>query len=157
MTEWFISLVTLIVPWIVWIFIHKKESTGRLLLVCFFVISISTLCDMGGVILGLWSYNILVQHNLNVYIPWTFSLFPVTIMLLIQYMPNTSPYIKALIYSVILVFIIEPIFAWFGIFNPINWEYIYGLPFFYVYYLLAHKLSRVKSFAELTERKEEIK
>src|SRR5665647_1162298 len=56
--RWWVLVSFLIVPWILWLIIRKKESTQRFLFVGFFVMIVSALLDKLGTALGLWFYPI---------------------------------------------------------------------------------------------------
>ncbi|AOY77920.1 CBO0543 family protein [Clostridium formicaceticum] len=151
MMKIWISVIFLVLPWMIWLILRKKESTGRLLLAGFFTASIKIFFDSMGVLFGLWHYNLPPSHHYHTfYIPWGFSIIPVTTMLLIQFKPKGSPYLKAILFSLFTVFVVEPLFHWLDIFEPVRWEYYFGLPFFFIYYLLAYKVSKIDTFADLS-------
>lgn len=147
--EWWVSSVLCIAPWILWTIYRKKESTQLLLFVGFFMIIITSWLDFIGVSLGLWHYTGSPIPTIPSYIPWDFSLFPVTVMLLIQYKPEASPYIKALLFGGGTSFIGEPVFHVLGMYHLDNWQYYYSFPLYFVIYLLAHFLSGRKRFEEI--------
>lgn len=136
--QWWLCVALFIIPWAVWIKYRKKESTGRLLLAGFVVIAISTHLDTIGVLLGIWSYNIDIILLFPCLIIFDLSLLPVSTMFLLQYKPNANPLIKAVIYSIIASFIMQPLFTWLEFYNPQNWKHYYSLPIFILLYLLAN-------------------
>lgn len=145
--RWWLSLAILILPWVVWFVLRKKESTDRLLYAGLFVYFITTVLDSIGVPFGLWVYIVTpLPYIHSFYLPWDLSCFPVFTMLLIQYKPNVSPYIKAIIFAVASAFIAEPFFAWIKIYNPVNWKYIYGIPLYFAIYLMANFVSKRNQF-----------
>jgi hypothetical protein len=148
--RWWLTVMLLILPWIIWFKYRKKESSGRLLLVGFFTYVITTIFDAAGVAFGLWVYIITPLPYINSYfMPWDFSLFPVTIMFLLQYKPDSYIFIKALGFSLFCGFIAEPLFVWLNIYHPIKWRYYIGIPIYMVIFLLSYKLSKITSFKEI--------
>lgn len=147
--QWWLGVVLTVVPWIVWFYFRKKESTYRLLTAGLFVICISTWLDYVGVSLGLWHYNYDVLPFLPSYLPWDFTLMPVIIMMLIQFKPRVTPFIKAIIFAGLSAFVGEPFFKWIRTYDPEQWEYIYSFPFFVIIYLIAHFISSRKQFDKI--------
>ena len=146
--RWWLAAAMLIIPWIIWFLLRDKKSTGRFLLSGFFIYFITSFLDSSGVPFGLWHYNFTpLPYIHSFFIPWDFSLFPVTVMLMLQYKPKVSPYIKALIFSLFTAFIAEPLFAWTHIYEPDRWKYYYGVPIYFIIYLLGNRISKIKSFS----------
>ena len=129
--QWWVGILLTIVPWVLWIIIRNKDSSNRLLFVGFFVMIFTSYLDFIGVEYGLWYYEYKVLPTIPAYIPWDFSLFPVAIMLLLQYKPNFSPYIKSILFGASSAFIGEPFFASIKLYSPINWRYLYSFPNLY--------------------------
>jgi xanthine/uracil permease len=134
-------VILTVVPWILWLFFRKKESTYRLLASGLIVMLISSWLDFVGIALGLWHYNFDVLPLLPSYLPWDFTLIPVIIMFLIQFKPRSNPFIKALIFAGGSAFIGEPFFESIKTYTPENWKYIYSFPFLFCIYLLGHFIS----------------
>jgi hypothetical protein len=99
--------------------------------------------------MGLWGYNVKLIPIIPPYIPWDFTLMPVTAMLFYQYKPRTNPIVKAAIFSGLGSFIFQPIFEWLGFYNPQNWMDWYSFPIMAGIYLIGHLCTKVKSFREL--------
>jgi len=148
--QWWFGLFLSIAPWITWIFLRKKESTNRLLFAGLLAILISSWFDILGIIFGLWSYYYSVVPFSPAFIPWDFTLLPVTIMLSLQYKFNMGPIKRAIAFSILSSFIIEPFFVWIGFYNPKHWEYIYSFPIIIVIYLLCD-WSKKSRFDKLPE------
>jgi hypothetical protein len=145
--RWWVQVALLFVPWFVWYFIKKKESTNRLLLSGLFVYLMTSILDSIGVAFGLWHYLYTPLPYLHTFfLPWDFSAFPVMIMLLIQIKPNINPYIKALFFACISAFVFEPFFTWLKLYVPLNWEHYYGIPLHFIIYVIADRVSRRKHF-----------
>ena len=147
--DFFLSLFLSIFPWLLWIKFRKKESTHRLLLVGFFVLIISSWLDFCGTMYGLWYYTGKIFPTMPAYSPWDFCILPVIVMFLIQYKPNTSPLLKALIFACIGAFLGEPLFQWIGLYVMTKWSNFYSFPIYFFMYCISHKLSRVDKFANI--------
>ena len=143
--RWWVTLSLIVLPWIIWLLVRKKESTDRLLYAGFFVMIFSSALDMVGITLNLWQYPVNVFPLMPEYIPFDICALPVATMLCIQYFPKVNPYIKAVIYSVTSSFIFEPLNVWLGLYKQIHWEYYYSVPIMIFIYLAANYLaSRIK-------------
>jgi xanthine/uracil permease len=147
--QWWLGVSLTVVPWILWFFLRKKESTHRLLYAGFFAMFISSWFDYIGVSLGLWHYYYDVLPMVPSYLPWDFALIPVTIMFLIQFKPQANRYIKALIFAGGSAFIGEPIFTWLKTYDPEQWKYIYSFPILFMLFLTAHFIITRSHFDEL--------
>ncbi|PLR95134.1 CBO0543 family protein [Bacillus sp. T33-2] len=146
--EWdfWLSVSISLGSWIIWFIFRKRGSEGRLLLAGMFVLFIAYVLDFIGVIMGFWIYTGKVIPIIPADIPWDASLIPVTVMLWLQYKPGWNPMLKAVIYSALTSFVGEPLFEWLGLYYSKNWIPFYSFPIYIMIYLLAHRISRSKSF-----------
>ena len=147
--QWWVGVALTIIPWVLWIIFRKKESTNRLLLAGFFVILISSWLDFIGLLFGIWSYYYRVIPFSPAFIPWDFTLLPVTIMFFLQIKPNIHPIYKAIVFAGMSAFVAEPIFVMLGIYNPKHWKYIYSFPIFFLIYLVTNWFSKRRNFEKL--------
>lgn len=147
--HWWVNAFLAIAPWIIWIFIRKKESTNRLLYAGVFLILVSSYYDFIGMSLGLWGYNYKLIPTMPPFMPWDLSLIPVFGMCFYQYKPQISPFIKGLIFAFIGAFIFEPVFYWLGIYNPKEWKHYYSFPILYFVYLAGHFVVTRGNFEKL--------
>ncbi|MED1205310.1 CBO0543 family protein [Heyndrickxia acidicola] len=147
--DFFLSLFLAVVPWVLWFIFRHKESRDRLLFAGFFVIITTSWLDFWGTMYGLWFYTGKVLPSMPSFIPWDFCLLPVFVMLLIQYKPIRSPYLKGLIFAGGSAFIGELLFQWIGLYVMTNWSIFYSFPIYFVIYLIAHRLSKASHFAEV--------
>jgi hypothetical protein len=138
---WWIGLIIMVLPWLIWILIRDKQNTHKYLYSGFFVIIVSGYFDFLGIQAGLWVYLVHVVPTIPAFFIWDFSLLPVFAMLLLQFKPIMNPYIKALVYALITTFIGEPLFEWVGFYERIHWELIYSVPIQFIIFLIAFKLS----------------
>jgi xanthine/uracil permease len=148
--QWWLGVFLTVVPWILWFFLRKKESTFRLLCSGLLVMCISSWFDFVGIALGLWHYNYDVLPFLPSYLPWDFSLIPVIIMFLIQMKPHYNPYLKALLFAGGTAFIGEPFFVYIKTYSPEDWKYIYSFPILMGIYFLGHFISFRRSFEKIS-------
>jgi len=147
--QWWFGVTLTIVPWISWMKFRKKESSHRLLFVGFFVMLICSWLDLMGILFGLWSYYDNVVPFSPAFLPWDFTLLPVSIMYLLQIKPKISPFIKAIAFSVFSSFLAEPFFVWIGTYNPKHWKYIYSFPIVILIYLISDWFSKRPYFEKL--------
>lgn len=147
--QWWVVLLLAIVPWIVFFIFRKKESTSRLLFAGFFVILIASWFDFLGVLMGSWYYVHELVPFIPAFLPWDFSLLPVSIMMSIQFKPHIHPFLKAIIFSALTSFVGEPIFEWLDLYEPVYWKHYYSYPIMIGIFLVAHYLSTRRSFAKI--------
>ncbi|SHH77492.1 hypothetical protein SAMN02745823_00964 [Sporobacter termitidis DSM 10068] len=147
--HWWVNAGLSVLPWVLWVLVRKKESTHRLLLAGFVVLVLSSFLDMLGLNFGLWGYNSIVIPIIPPYIPWDFSIIPVTAMLFYQVKPKVNPYLKALIFSLLGSFVVQPVFEWIGFYNRKAWRDYYSLPLIFAIYLAGHYFAGRKHFEKL--------
>ncbi len=147
--RWWLEVAFTFIPWILWFKFHKKGSKDRLLYAGLFVILITSWLDVLGILFGLWSYYYPVVPFSPAFIPWDFSLLPVITMAFLQYKPEINHYLKAIIFSVIGSFIVQPIFVWMVYYNSKQWEHYYSFPIFLVIYLIAYRFSKATRFEKI--------
>lgn len=142
--RWWLSVVLSIVPWIFWIKIRSKNNTARLLFVGLVVCMTTALLDNLGAYCNLWHYDWNIPPVILTYFPWDFTLFPVSVMLLLQFKTNVNQYIKALAFSFMCSFIFEPFFLGIGMYHMVNWEYWYSFVIYTPLYLFYDYLYNCK-------------
>lgn len=147
--RWWLEVLISIIPWVIWIYFREKKSTNRLLYVGFFAIIIAFIIDTIGISFGLWFYEYRVVPIIQVFIPWDFSLIPVSILLLLQIKPNKFLWIKTLFFAAFSAFIAEPIFHWLKFYNPINWRHTYSFILYLILFLICSFLINRKNFENL--------
>ncbi len=150
--QWWLAVFLTILPWIVWFFLRKKDSTDRLMYAGFFMMVISSWLDFLGVVYGLWLYYVDVYYSIPPHIMWDFSVIPITVMLLIQYKPNFSPLIKSMIFASFGV-LGEVVFQWIDFYEVLKWKIIYSIPIYMLLYLLANYLAHRDRYTPLSNNK----
>lgn len=81
---WWLGIVLSILPWAVWIKIRDKKNTTRLLFIGLVVMLVTSTMDNIGLSFGLWHYHWKVTPTYNAFLPWNYTLLPVSIMLILQ-------------------------------------------------------------------------
>ncbi|MFC5450088.1 CBO0543 family protein [Paenibacillus aestuarii] len=142
--DFWLSWCFAIVPWILWLRYRNKQNNGRLLLAGFLAIIIASWLDFTGVNIGLWYYTGLAIPTIPDYVPWDFCMIPVLIMFMLQISPQTSAYLKALMFALISAFIGEPLFLWIGFYKMLHWNLLYSIPLYFLLFILCHKVSRIR-------------
>ena len=148
--RWWLLAAMTVLPWVVWLFIRKKESTHRLLYAALFIAFVALALDMLGVILDIWSYPVLLFPILPECSPYNFTVLPVVTMLFLQYRPKARPVIKALIYATLGAFVFQPLMEWAGLYATDEWRDWYSFPILFAMYLCAHWLAARGRFEKLT-------
>lgn len=147
--RWWMAVALIVLPWLIWFFVRKKECTDRLLYAGFFVMIFSSALDMVGIALNLWYYPVNVFPIMPEFIPFDICALPVATMLCIQYFPNISPFIKAVIYASTGSFIFQPINKLTGLYRGEHWKDYYSAPIFIFIYLIANYISTKNKFDKI--------
>lgn len=143
---WWLGLSLSILPWIAWAFFHHKKSRNRMLFASLGIVIVASFLDFIGVQLGLWVYYYELIPWIPAYEPWDGTLMPVSIIMLIEYKPHISPYLKGLIFAFITSFIGEPLFEYMGLYKEISWSHFYSFPIYFFIFLFGYWLSRRNNF-----------
>jgi hypothetical protein len=147
--RWWITILLIILPWILWLFIRKKESSDRLLYAGLFIMVSSSTLDSIGVGFNLWSYPIYALPLMPNSIPYDICSLPVATMLTIQFFPKIHPFIKSVIYSATGSFVFQPIMSWIGLYNKMDWKDYYTFPVLILLYLIANYLASKDKLVKL--------
>ena len=144
--RWWLLLGLSIIPWIIWINIRNKNDTVRLLFVGLIVAMVSNTLDTIGINYDMWHYDWKIFPFISLYLPWDLTLFPVSIMLMLQYKPKINKYIKAITFSFTCAFIFEPLFSLLSLYDTVHWKYWYSFIIYIFLYLCYDYLYRSKLF-----------
>ncbi|QPC45602.1 CBO0543 family protein [Mangrovibacillus cuniculi] len=144
--QWWILLIIVIGLWFIW---WKLVDKSRLMEVCFLgtvVGIVSTLLNSIGIELVLWGFPNQLFSLVKTFNLLDLTFIPITYMLLYQYFTRWLPYsIAVIIFGLLGSFIGQPLFTMLGIYETINWEYVYSFP---VYLLIGFVGKLVVSFAK---------
>lgn len=146
--RWWLGIVFIIVPILIWIKCRDKKSADRLQYAGLFVALVSSYLDYVGIFLGLWRYDYEVIPFTANYFPTSFTILPISIMLLLQTKPHVNPFIKAVFFSVsslVALLIIQ----WIGLYQPLHWNYLYSMIIQFFLYLFAHVICTRRHFEPL--------
>lgn len=149
--RWWLTAAASVIPWILWLFIRKKESTQRLLCAGLFTGAIAVFLDILGGGLELWAYTVRPLPIISSFLPWDISILPVVTMVFLQFYTKTNPFIKAAVYSFLGAFIFEPASIWLGFVKEPHWSSFYSFPILYLIYMLSHRIAAGKSYAAIRE------
>ncbi len=147
--HWWLSVALAVLPWILWLIVRDRKNTHSLLYAAMFTAFIATVLCMAGVAQGGWSYNTWLLPYFPQYLPWDWTVMPVTVMLFYQYWPRItgrikkrsfafikSPWIAALFFGAVASYIVEPVFILMGMYEPSGWEHHYSLPIYTAIYII---------------------
>ena len=146
--RWWLGIALSILPWIVWIKIRDKKHTTRLLFVGIVAMLVTVSMDNIGISFNLWYYYWKVTPFLNAFLPWDFTLFPVSIMIILQFNPKINVYIKAVAFAFFSAFIVEPFFVWMNMYHIVSWKYWYSLIIYFPLYLVFNYIYKSKLFCK---------
>jgi hypothetical protein len=150
--RWWVELFLSVLPWIIWFKVHDKSKTGRQILVALEVIIITSFLDIVGMLFGLWHYDWNVFPFIPVFIPWNWTLFPVFIILLIQFRPKINAFYKAIVFSFFCSYIFEPIFEMLGMYHKLRWKSWYSFIIYILIYLFSSYIYNNKGIVDLDKK-----
>jgi hypothetical protein len=138
--HWWVDLALAVLPWVLWLIVRDRKNTHRLLYAGLFTAFVATVLCMIGVSQGGWNYNTWLLPYFPEYLPWDWTIMPVTAMLFYQFFPKFNPWIKGAAFGVIAAYVVEPIFIWLGFYEPSGWEHHYSLPIYFAIYMMGYWL-----------------
>ncbi len=151
--HWWLGLALTVLPWALWVYLRVRasrrgdtafvrEHTRRLLAAGFLTLVLASVLDMTGIYLGFWAYHSVLLPIVPAYLPWDWSVMPVTAMLFYRYFPRVNALLKAAVFSLSAAFIAEPVFIWLGLYTTKAWEIYYSVPLYAMVYLTGWLLYR---------------
>ena len=144
--RWWLGVLITIVPWVLWIYYRDKKSTSRLLFVGFFSMIIAFTINTIGTSFNLWFFEYKIIPVIQIFLPWDFTLIPISIMVLLQIKPNKFLFLKILFFASFSAFIAEPFFHWLKLFHLINWKYTYSFILYSILFLFCNFLIKRNDF-----------
>lgn len=131
--QWWILVGFLVLPWIIWSKLVKRDIILEILLFGTIIIITTTLLDVVGLQYRFWDHPIAFLPIIPRAFPFDFSMIPVAYMLLYQYFRTWKFFIiaqitMALTYS----FIGEPFSEWAELVYYFDWRYSYS----FIYYII---------------------
>ena len=122
--QWWLLLVSAIIPWLIWIKFRDNDRTYELLSFGFLWAISAAILDSIGAEMLLWSYSTKLIPLAPPLLPADFTIFPVFYMLIYQHAKNAySHFLLSMIPAAIFSFIIEPLFIKADMFRLHNWSH----------------------------------
>ena len=145
--RWWFEMVLNVLPWIVWAKVHDKKDTVRILFVGLVVVITTSTLDNIGISYGLWHYDCKPFPFIDSFLPWNYSVFPVMVMLILQFKPKINSIIKALGFAFFCAFVFEPFTEWIGIYNLNHWKFWYSFVIYILLYLIFNYIYKSRLFS----------
>lgn len=149
---WWIALGMLLIPWVIWGILRKRESSARLFSAALLMMVLSEILDSVGVSFGKWVYPVKVIPVATINFSFRLSVLPVLLMLFLQYMPHINPLIKAVFFGVLGAYVGLPILSMMDLYKKIDWAYTYSFFILTVFYLLSYWFSQRVSFERIKNK-----
>lgn len=129
--QWWLLMVVLIVPWIIWWRYVDKRRLLEISLAGAMVLIICSYLDAVLSEFGLWSYNFEVIPVWPRLISADFAALPVLYMFIYQYFRRWKHFVWVMIIAAaVWSFICEPGLKWLDIYHPYSWKYYYSFPIY---------------------------
>ncbi len=129
--QWWILLIALIVPWIIWWKFVDRKRIFRILLYGALLMNLVIMLDDLGVENHLWSYPYQLVPMMPRLVAIDQGIIVVFHMFLYQYFGKWKTFILAnAILAFVFSFIFEPLTVWLGIYEMENWRYMYSFPIY---------------------------
>ncbi|GMA56357.1 hypothetical protein GCM10025858_08600 [Alicyclobacillus sacchari] len=133
--QWWLSVVLLLVPWLVWIRFVDTRRLFEMLVYASCIGITASILDVIGTSLALWGYRQrLVWFMYPPLLPIDLSIIPVVFTLVYQLCPTWSRFVSVVAILGILASCVEPLFTWADIYQSYDWSPLYSIP---IYVLLA--------------------
>ncbi len=149
--RWWILIGLLIVMWLAWFLLLDKAKAKEacLFLVLAFIVVLGI--DEYGEELVLWEYP---TDIIPIFPPLTSANLisvPLTCSIVFQRFPDLKRYaIAVLILTATISFVFEPLLAWGGLYQLVNWRYVYS---FFVYLAAAFAVRFIaKKFLQIEDK-----
>lgn len=131
--QWWLNLVTLILPIILWWKLVDKKKLIEIIVYGFLASSFAVFFDTIGETSVLWDYPYLIIPMDYILIDTDYSVLPVAYMLAYQYFKSWKGFILAnIVISAAFSFLAEPLLVWLGLYELHGWKYIYSFPFYVI-------------------------
>ncbi len=129
--QWWILLITLILPWVIWWLIVDKTRIFQILSLGLMISILAAVLDGIGTELGFWDYPNKLLPILPRLYDVDFGILPVIYMLIYQYYPKWKPFIfTMIIVAFLMAFAAEPLLIWLNIYDTHTWKHIYSFPIY---------------------------
>jgi hypothetical protein len=131
--RWWLLVVFLVAPWIIWVKLADRRKLPELLLVGTLVMIVTLLLDVLGYNVDFWDYPVeILPLGVPGALPFDLSMVPVPYMLIYQYCSTWKSYLLALLaMAVVYAFIGEPLANWLDLVVYMKWTNLYSF-FYYI-------------------------
>ncbi|MFJ5717195.1 CBO0543 family protein [Neobacillus sp. NPDC093127] len=151
--QWWFGIGLFVIPWIIWLVLRKRESTGRLLLAGLITIILALIIDLIAVEIGLWRYPMKFSPVAPMLLlPYHFSLVPVAVMFVLQIKPKANSLLKGAIFAALAAFGAMKFFVWIHFYDPKDWLSIYDFCIYLFLFYVAYWFSKIGGYKSLAEQ-----
>lgn len=127
--QWWFLIIIMVILWSTWAFLVDKRQLHMLLFTGLLTSGAALTLDEIGISMALWVYPHYLIPFSNVQYPIDIAIIPVFYMLLYQYFKKWSSYLFVLtLLTLFAVLVVEPLFVWLELYNPINWSHWLSAP-----------------------------
>ena len=142
--RWWVLLVLITVPWLVWYRLADKKRLPELTVFGLLVMVLTITLDELGFNLVLWSYPVDVIPIFPRLTSVDYTVVPIFFMLTYQYFPAWKSFFWALVaVSTLCSFVVEPIIMKLGFYVLMKWLYWYSFLIYIPMVLLARWIARI--------------
>lgn len=125
--KYFGVVAFIVIYYAIWWKLTDKRRISDLLLFGSFVAVMRLIIDISGVTAGLWFYEIRILPFAPSIFLHVLTITPLTWMLTLQYSPNWRQFfVWGAVAAAWVSFVLLPSFAYFGVYQMMNWNYIYS-------------------------------
>jgi len=129
--QWWLLVGLLFAPWVLWWKLVPRPRVLEILVYGLLTVITATKIDALGVNYFLWNYQYELTPLFGYLLAVDVSVIPVTFMLVYQYCRAWGLFLAVHLYLAVLYFPVgEPLFIRLGIFQIINWNPFYSVPFY---------------------------
>lgn len=129
--QWWVLVILLIIPWIAWWKIVDKTKLKSIFLYGMLILILNTLLDNIGTDLIWWSYPVKLGPFIPPLLTPDFTIVPILMMIVYQFFTSWKSFLIAnFALSIVIAFIGEPLFIYFGFYIVHTWS----LFFSFIYY-----------------------
>ena len=131
--RWWILLIVLILPWLIWYHYADKKKLHELMLFGTLMTIVSITLDELGFVLSFWTYPVDVIPMFPRLTSADYTAIPVIHMLIYQYFPTQKSFFWAIIAkATVFSFIVEPLVVQLGFYQLLDWNYSYSFPIYII-------------------------
>ncbi|MCA1065233.1 CBO0543 family protein [Rossellomorea sp. AcN35-11] len=142
--HWWLGLALAVIPLLIWMRYRDRGSTTSLLLAGLTTSILSAFWDTTGNFFGWYDYRYDLLPMTTNYFPYYFVLLPVLVMFTIQLFKGVNVYLKGIVLSALISFVGLPVLRMIGIYQLLNWNYVYSFILMCIIFVLSFQMSKIK-------------